>query len=217
MPKGGNLVTHTRRLMYLAVAFFCAHAASAQSQPTSQPTTQAAPETVLAARQRLNRIKPHDRTPAERTLLTALDFALAVAQSDPKRAVAVVDATGYQTLPLAGDLPEKPAKPLLATALEHEIVGLPRADLGRLTMDRVEIVPHEKLRQSFPAVATWMLPQDFAVVFRAAPADQASNWLARDACLVVRIRGERATVLGGSLLQALGDAAESRAPEAEEK
>jgi hypothetical protein len=219
MPRGGKLSTHTRRLMFLAVAFFCAGAASAQSQPTSQPATQPAPapETVLAARQRLNRIKPHDRTPAERTLLVALDFALAVTQSDPKRANAVVDATGYQTLPLAGELPEKPAKPLLAPALEREILGLPRADLARLNMDRVEIVPHEKLRDSFPAVATWMLPQDFAVVFRAAPADQVSNWLAQDACLVVRIRGERATVLGGSLLQALGDAAESRAPEAEEK
>lgn len=217
MPKGGNLATHTRRLMFLAVAFFCAHPAAAQSQPTSQPATQAAPETVLAARQRLNRIKPPDRSSADRTLLVALDFALAVSQSDPKRAGAVVDATGYQTLPLSGDLPEKPAKPLLATALDREILGLPRADVARLTLDRVEIVPREKLRETFPAVATWMLPQDFAVVFRTAPADQVSNWLAREACLVVRIRGERATVLGGSLLQALADAAEARAPEAEEK
>ena len=207
----------TRRLISLAVAFFCAGAASAQSRPTSQPTTQAAPETVSAARQRLARIKSRDRSPEERALLVTLDFALAAAQSDPRRAIAVVDATGYQTLPLTGELPEKPDKPLLGAALERQLQGLPRADLARLTMDRVEIVPHEKLRDTFPAVATWMLPQDLAVVFRTAPADQVSNWLMHDACVVVRIRGEHATVLGGSLLQALAEAAEARAPEAEEK
>ena len=129
----------------------------------------------------------------------------------------MLDATGYQTLPLAGELLEKPDKPLLATALERQIMGLPRAELARLTMDRVEIVPHEKLRDSFPAVAAWMLPQDFAVVFRTAPADQVSNWLMHDACLVVRVRGERADGAGRESLASPGRSCGSSAPEAEEK
>ena len=217
----GSEDRRTRRLALLAVAFCCAAASLGQSRPTSQPATQRAtqpaPETVATARARLNRIKLRDRSPGERTLLVALDFALAAAQSDPRRAALVVDAVGYQALPLAGDLPEKPDKPLLGAALEREVLGLPAADLAKLTMDRVEAVPREKLRDSFPAVAAWMLPQDVAVVFHTAPVDQVPNWLVHDACLVVRMRGERATVLGGNLLQALAEAAEARAPEAEEK
>ena len=126
-----------------------------------------------------------------------------------------------ELLRLSGEHPSLAQRLLHAVAqrLHQEITQQdPQVvDLARLTMDRVEIVPHEKLRDTFPAVATWMLPQDLAVVFRTAPADQVSNWLMHDACLVVRVRGERATVLGGSLLQALAEAAEARAPEAEEK
>jgi hypothetical protein len=67
------------------------------------------------------------------------------------------------------------------------------------------VVEREKLRDEFPAVATWMLGmEDLAVVFRPRPSEHVAGWLTHDACLVVRLRGERATIVGGNLLEALG-------------
>jgi hypothetical protein len=202
----------TRRSGVLTVAFSCAVAALGQSQPATQPA-----ETIAVARQRLTRIKSRDRTPSDRTLLAALDFVIAIGSDDSRRIANLVDAVGYQALPLAGDLPEKPDKPLSPAAIEKVLPELPNADLGVLPAQCAAVVPRAALAAEFPAVATWMLPQDLAVVFQPVRGNSLPTWLSQRACVVVRIRGERATIIGGNLLEALLMAAENAAPEAEEK
>jgi len=199
-------------LALLTVAFFCASGAG-QSLESTQP----ARETFAAARQRLARLKPRDRSPQQRALLAALDLALAVGQADPKSVGAVIDVVGYQALPLEGELPDRPGKPMSAASVARELDLLPRPDFDRLTVDRVEVLSRQELRIIFPAVATWMLPDDLAVVFRVPLGPPVANWIAREACLVVRLRGERTTVLGGNLIEALTQASESTVPPGEEK
>ncbi len=188
-----------------------------QPPPTTHPASQPAGETIAAARQRLAHIKSRDRTDSDRALFVALDFVLVIGSGDGRKLGPLIDAVGYQPLPLAGALPEKPDKPLPPSVIEQSLTSLPKADLGVLPASCTALVPRTALRERFPAVATWMLPQDLAVVFRPIAKSPIPSWLAQEACVVVRIRGERATIIGGNLLQALATAAENAAPAAEEK
>ncbi len=217
MPSGGCGFRRTRRSVLLAVAFFCAGAARGQSLPASQPASAPADEPLAAVRQRLARVQPRERAPRDHALLAALDFALAVGRKDATQALRVVDAVGYQPLPLAGELPDPPERPLLLAALERQIGFLQPLEVGRLPSAVVAVRTPRELRAEFPGVATWMLPQDWAVVFQPAPEARVPGWLREAACVVVRMRGERATVLGGNLVQALVDAAEAVALPGEEK
>ncbi|RMF84343.1 MAG: hypothetical protein D6744_03270 [Planctomycetota bacterium] len=54
----------------------------------------------------------------------------------------------------------------------------------------------------FPAVAAWMLPRDYALVVEPAGAG-VHDWVTRRACLVIRVRGRRATIVGGNLIEVL--------------
>lgn len=187
--------------------------------PASKPVTQPAPEpesqpatvpvdpkleTLAAARQRLARTPPARRSRDDSALLTALEFALAVARADGPRAAAQVDVTGYQMLPLAGDLPERPDRPVARDLIEQYVSGRPPSDIGGLTMDRVEVVPRSRVGALFPALAKWMLAEaDVAVVFHPPVSRGPADWLTRDAALVIRIRGQVAVVMGGNLLEAL--------------
>jgi hypothetical protein len=206
-----------RRSAWLAVAFFCAAGAAGQSRPATQPASRPAEETIAVARQRLAHIKSQDRTDYARGLLAALDFVVALESGDSRKIGTLVDAVGYQALPLAGELPEKPEKPLSPAAIDKIMAGLPKTDLGALPASSAEVVTRLKLVAEFPAVAVWMLPQDVAIVFRPVTGSAAPTWLSQSACVVVRIRGERATIIGGNLLEACFMAAENAAPEAEDK
>lgn len=211
-PRGGDVAT-------VAAALLCAATAFSQSNPSSQPSPQPA-ETIGAARQRLARIKSQERTDQDRTLLAGLDFALAVGAGDARKLSGLVDAVGYQALPLTGDLPEKPDKPLALSAIERLLAALPKIDIGTLPASCAAVAAHKSLPDQFPAVATWMLPQDQVIVFQPAPAGPSRRvdaWLRQPACVVVRVRAERATIIGGNFLAALAAAAEAAAPAAEEK
>jgi hypothetical protein len=198
------------------MALLCAATALGQSRPTTQPAPQPA-ETIAAARQRLARIKSRDRSDREKALLAALDFALAVGTGDARKATSLIDAVGYQVLPLVGDLPEKPDKPLAVPAIGQLLAALPKMDIGALPASCAPVVPRATLRDQFPAVAAWMLPQDQVIVFQPAPRKPPEVWLRQPACLVVRVRAEHATIIGGNFLAALAAAAEAAAPAAEEK
>ncbi len=217
MRSGTVRGRYSRRQSWLTVAFSCAAVASGLPGADAQPTTRPATETIAAVRQRLAHLRPADRTNSDRALLAAFDFVLAVGTGDGRRIGSVLDPVGYQALPWTGELPERPEKPLLLPAIEKLLPTLPKADHGALPAGCAELVTRAALAAEFPAVATWMLPHDSAVILRPAPDTPAPGWLTHDACIVVRVRGERATVVGGNLLHALLVAAESAAPPAEDK
>lgn len=215
MPSG-SVTVFARRPAVLTVAFLCAAAVWGQ-MPTTAPTTTQAAETVALTRQRLSRIPLKERTDKDRALLAGLDFVLALGKSDGRRAAILIDAVGYQPLPVEGELPEKPEKPIPPSEIHKLVAGRPMVNVADRPSDEIKVVDAGALRTEFPAVATWMLPQDWAVVFRAASDGHAGRWITRDACIVVRIRADRPTILGGNLLEVLAAAAEAAAPPGEEK
>jgi len=182
--------------------------ATPHSQPTSapvaasEPAPPAGPETVGHARRRLARIPAQKRTAEENALLAALEFATAIGRADGRRAATLLEVVGYQPLPLSGDLPEPPAAVVLPADIERAIASRPPINPDDWPAEHFEVVPRSRLRAMFPAVADWMLPHDRAVVVH--PVPQAEGWVSQDACVVVRIRAGKATIMGGNLLEALG-------------
>ena len=185
---------------------------AAESQPTTQPAAASQPaappvnEPIVGPRQRLARIAPERRTLDEHALLTTADFVLALGRADGARAAALVDAVGYQPLPLEGELPEKPDKPWLPAVLEKQLAARRPVEVERLTADDFTVLTRDGVRTRFAAVATWMLPEDRAVVCWPPATQRVAGWVQREACLVVRVRASRATIVGGSLLELLGGA-----------
>lgn len=214
--RSGGAIRDARRLVTLAVAFLFALPAGAQSPSASQPATQPA-ETLSSARQRLTRTPSKDRTDQDRALLAALDFVLALGSADGKRAAATIDVTGYQPLPAGGNLPERPEKPILPVVIEQQVAARRQTDLSKLTTDDVAVWSQKDTRSTYPAIATWMLPQDYLVLFRALPENAGPRWLTTDGGLVVRTRGERTTILGGTLFAALAEPIEYAPPPSEPK
>src|SRR5690606_9921002 len=51
------------------------------------------------------------------------------------------------------------------------------------------------------AASEWMLPVDYALLLTPDPARP--RWIARPACLIIRVRGVDATIVGGNLFDAL--------------
>ena len=194
-----------------------------QSQPASQPAPASAPavppgsETVAQARRRLSRIRPDKRTSDDHALLTALDFALAIGQPDGRRAAGLLEAVGYQPLPAVGDLPEPPPKPVPSSDVEKAVTARRPVKLDDLPVTQIEVYTRKRLRPLFPAVADWMLAQDRAVIFRPAGDPPLADWVTTDACLVVRIRADKATIAGGNLLQVLGADAELAPPDGKDQ
>lgn len=191
--------------------------ATEESPAGTQVESQPGEETAAGARRRLARVRPDKRSAAEHALLAGLEFALAVGHADGSRAAKLVDAAGYQPLPLEGELPEKPAKPLLGKEVGEFVADRRPTAVDSLPLHCFQVFTREQLRGEFPAVATWMLPQDRAVVLRPAADGDVPHWITRPACLVVRIRANKATILGGNLLGVLADDAAGMLPEGEDK
>lgn len=182
-------------------------ASSATETPTNQttapPTASRPPETTVGAKfQRLARIAPKWLPRQELALRMALDLCLCAARADGKRAAGLLEPVGYQTLPLEGDLPEKPDKPTPAAAFQAKIEKLRTHAIEQTPLEIFAVVDRETLRKTFPAAAEWMLPEDYAILIQPSAA-AGGDWLARPCCVLVRIRAQRATVLGGNLLEAL--------------
>jgi hypothetical protein len=155
-------------------------------------------------------------------LRTALDFCIAIGAGDGQRAAAALDVVGYQALPLSGKLPESAEKPLSQIELIPQVGRRLPFDVSGMPASAFCVLSRGDLTQQFPAVAQWVLPQQDIVIRitpdhigagdpagAAAAADAhaaaapTSEWLRQPACVVVRIRGQRATIVGGNLLAAL--------------
>lgn len=169
------------------------HAAARQ---TSAPTT-----TLATLGERLLALHPGRKATLsdnDVALRAAIEFALAVSDAGGARAANLVDPVGYQVLPRTGPLPERPDKPVSRDTLRQRVDVRLRVDLRGAPADTVQLVRRTPARSLFPSAAQWMLPDDYLAVFL--PVDGAPGWLAEPACVIVRVRAGRASVLGGTLL-----------------
>lgn len=175
-----------------------------QSRPARLPATlqTAEIETVAAALRRLRKIPSGKLVRTDLALRAGLEFCAAVGKPSGAHAAGLLDVIGYQALPLEGELPERPDKPIDPKAFKERIDRRPRADVADISIDCFQVLDREDLRHSFPAVARWMLPDDLALVIEP-PDCQKPNWVTRRACVVARVRGRKAVIVGGNLLDAL--------------
>lgn len=158
----------------------------------------------LAQRAAELRASRGERRPAEIALRAGIEFVLTVAEADGRRASEAVDVVGYQVLPLEGWLPENPDPPLTRAALAERVSRLNRVGIGAARGDVVEALDRRAARAEFPAPADWMLPDDVLVAVR--PLDEVSRRFVRGpACVIVRVRAGRPSIVAGTLLDALAD------------
>jgi hypothetical protein len=139
-----------------------------------------------------------DLSADERALQAAIGFCLVLMARDGHGG-AWLDAIGYHCLPLEGELAEEPARPLSGDDLRQRLGSRRLAHIADLPVDRFQVLSPAKVSEGFPAIARWMLPNDRAVLVRP---PGGSSWVQRECCIVVRIRGGRAAVVGGNLLEA---------------
>lgn len=144
-------------------------------------------------------------------LRTVLDLVLAIGNVDGERAAVHIDAVGYQRLPLEGDLPQNPDRPLPAREFKKHVAARKPLEVGKLPVKLFEVTDRTIAHDTFPAVADWMLPHDFAVLIR--PSTEPGKALAsRPCCVVVRLRARKPSIIGGNVLAALGEGADKSAP-----
>ncbi|MGE0480556.1 MAG: hypothetical protein AB7Q17_08800 [Phycisphaerae bacterium] len=176
---------------------------AAATQPAA-PVEPTIPGSIGEARQRLAVRRASELNPAELAARAAYEFCIAAGAADGEHAGRLTDAVGYQALPPHGELPEVAERPIPVEQVQAEIAKRRRGDVARLPVETVSLQTRAALREQFPAVAKWMLPDDFALV--ASPSESAGGqWVTRRACLVIRVRGNRATIVGGTLLAALAE------------
>jgi hypothetical protein len=158
-------------------------------------------ETVLAAWRRLSKITTSPRKEPI-AMRTALEMGLAIGRADGKRAAERCEVVGYQSLPVEGDLPEQPDRPISIATIKAQLDKRPKLPIENLPADMFQIRSKDKLREQFPAAADWMLPDDVAIVV--SPAKEAGgDWLTRPGCLIIRVRAGKPAVMGGNLLSVL--------------
>ncbi len=174
----------------------------AASQPADPPEPTTPPTSAIERLERLKHKRENKLTRAELATLSGLDFSLAVGVADAERALGRVDAVGYQPLPLHDALPEKPERALQPDALREALRRRVRADLSQLPPDALSLKTRAELRELFPEAARWMGDDDYALVIDA-PAQPVANWVTQRHCIIIRVRGRRATIIGGTLLEEL--------------
>lgn len=219
MPDSLRVLIPSRRLRTVAVAFLCAAVASASSgdkprrersrakpaiksatQPT-EPAIEPTPGSLLAERRRLNRIPRTERSVEEIAALAGIDFLIAVGNADGSRVAGLIDVVGYQQLPEGDLLWDDPPRPIDPNTLAGRISARGRIAVGELPVETVEVRPRTNLGE-FPAIALWMTAEDRALVVRA-PDQAPSGWVTKDACLVIRVRADKATITGGTFFDVL--------------
>ena len=152
--------------------------------------------------------EPASGPPALQALRAATRFTQAVYVGNGQEVYPLLDAIGYQRLPLSGPLPADPGRPMTPAAVARLVDSLGRHGKLQLDPEAFSVVKREQLRRWFPAAARWMSPQDYAVVIE--PGGLPGDWLGRRCCLVVRIRGRRAQIIGGNLFSAIRAAPPAR-------
>lgn len=178
--------------------------------PATQPATATQPlaanvagaEPAIELLERLRSAPLRSLEKQQIALRAALEFCVALGAADAPRIEAYLDATGFHPLPTEGLLSDQTPQPLEPGALAAKLAARKPVDIAALPAALWEPLTIEDVSRLYPAMAEWMLPsQD--VVIRVQPGSPPAAWLAQPACLVVRVRGQRATVIGGSLLAAL--------------
>jgi hypothetical protein len=176
-----------------------------QKKPASQPAAPPRPkwpdesiQTVAQAVVRLREIPAKDLGNADLARRAALEFALAVGNADGGKAAEWVDAVGYQALPREGPLPEQPDRAVLPEGVRTVVQARQATDVGAALLTTFEVIDQPAVRTALPDIGRWMLPADLLVWI--APDARIAHWVTRREFVVVRIRGRKATVAGGSLL-----------------
>jgi hypothetical protein len=151
---------------------------------------------------RLSQTAPREQSRTDLALRAALEFCVAAAAADGPRAAAVIDPVGYHALPLEGRLPDQPALPVPPREIAERISRRTAFDLRSASVNAFTALSLEDAKLQFPAAGQWMLPPQDALI-RIAPLEAAgAHWVTRPACLVVRLRGSRATVIAGTFFDA---------------
>ena len=176
-----------------------------KKKPTSQPAAPPPPkwpdesiQSVAEAVARLREVPPKDLASADLARRAALEFALAVGNADGAKATEWVEAVGYQPLPREGPLPEQPDRPVLPETLRTVVQARVATDVGAALHTTFEVIDQSAVRTASPDIARWMLPADLVVWIN--PDPRIAHWITRREFVVVRIRGRKATIAGGSLL-----------------
>jgi hypothetical protein len=186
--------------LVLALTAACSDALGA----IPQDDTDRAPPVTIADRFKELRAKPPSRlSRQEIAFRSGVEFCLLVGVGNSGRAVEHLDVVGYQPLPLDGLLPEDPPRPIDAETVREWIASRPESNVDDAPVRCFRAVDRVELRERFAAVADWMLPSDYALLIEVAP-QKVRHWVRRSACLVIRVRAGRASIVGGNLFQALG-------------
>lgn len=176
------------------------------SRPASPPPAAPPPwpdpeiKTVSAALERLAAIPTRTLTNRQVALATVLRFCAAIGRADGPAAAEPIDAVGYQKLPLTGPLSELPEKPVAGKSLAEEIARFRPAAVGDVPLARFRVETPFSIESQHPAVAAWALESDLVIVIDPEPG--ISGWIQQTACIVVRLRGGKPTIIGGNLFDA---------------
>ena len=184
----------------------------ATSQPSSNPPRpRQKAETVSDVLRRLHAKSAKESKPEEIALRAGLEFCRAVGEARGPRAGALIDAVGYQALPLTGDLPDEPLARTLPRAIALDINSRSKIPVGNLPADLFRLITREQVGEWFPAAQQWMLDSDFALVIEQPPS-QLENWVTQPCCIIIRLRNREPSIVAGSLLQAIVPSERTRAP-----
>ncbi|MBI5863772.1 MAG: hypothetical protein HZB38_04550 [Planctomycetes bacterium] len=123
----------------------------------------------------------------------ALEFLVACGDADGQQASERVEAIGYQCLPREGSLPEQPERPVLPSAVREQVGQRQKAAMGGASIRAIKTLDYAAAQHDHAEIAKWMLKDDFLFEWRSgADASGPVEFI------VVRVRGRRATVAGGT-------------------
>lgn len=166
------------------------------------PATQPERDTLAGRLQALQERPDDELDDKDRATVVALQFIIAIGENDPNEAAGLLDVVGYQRLPLSGKLDTIPERPLQPADLVETLQRYEFNPIGDVDLEAVALHNRRSLERWFPAVARWMGPQDYALRMRGRD-EGGISWLKQRGCIVVRVRGDKATVVGGNLFAAL--------------
>lgn len=176
-------------LLLLSLTPFCL----GQSQP-SPPQGESVQERLGA----LGRLSRNDRTPRSVAEQAGLEFCVAMAEADGKRIAPLLEVVGYQPLPLAGDLPDPPHRPIFPLDLAKRISARQKVNLRSAEAASFSLKNKREIQELFPAISQWMLDADWALICQ--PVSDA-DWPQGVRCLVIRVRALKPTIVGGNLVE----------------